>query len=119
LLLDDGRAFDLVPQVVRIGRSREADLRLDDTAVSRVHAEIRRDGDGQHLLVDLGSTNGTLLNGGRVSTARLRDGDEVGIGAALLVYRAAATARSAEPRSAAAGAVDATSVWPGGALGPS
>ena len=87
LIFDDGRAFDLVAAVTRIGRSREADLRLDDGGVSRQHAEIRRDTDGTHVLVDLGSTNGTQLDGAKISTARLVDGSRVSIGATTLTYR--------------------------------
>jgi hypothetical protein len=119
LLFEDGRAFDLVASLTRIGRSREADLRLDDTAVSRQHAEIRRDGDGRHVLVDLGSTNGTLLNGSRVSTSKLRDGDVVTIGAAVLTYRAAPAVQSA-PHPADLGPAfggESTSVWSGGDAG--
>jgi pSer/pThr/pTyr-binding forkhead associated (FHA) protein len=58
--------------------------------VSRHHAELRRDTDGSYLLVDLGSTNGTMVNGERTATAHLRDGDRVGVGAATLTYRARA-----------------------------
>lgn len=88
LHFDDGRAFDLVSAVTRIGRSREADLRLDDSAVSRQHAEIRRDTDGSHVLVDLGSTNGTELDGEKITSARLSDGARFSIGATTLTYRA-------------------------------
>ena len=87
LHFEDGRALDLVAAVTRIGRSREADLRLDDGAVSRQHAEIRRDTDGSHVLVDLGSTNGTLVDGEKVSSMRLVDGARVSIGATTLTYR--------------------------------
>jgi hypothetical protein len=116
LLFEDGRVFDVVSSLTRLGRSREADLRLDDTAVSRQHAEIRRDGDGRHVLVDLGSTNGTLLNGSRVSTSKLRDGDVVTIGAAVLTYRAAPAAPHPADLGPASGG-DATSVWSGGDAG--
>ena len=82
------RAFTLTAAVTRIGRAHDVDLRLDDTAVSRHHTEIRRLPDGRsHLLVDLGSTNGTSVNGRRVQTAELHDSDRIEIGAATLVYR--------------------------------
>lgn len=90
------RQFVLTAAVTRIGRAHDVDLRLDDTAVSRVHAEIRRlpasahpDGPA-HMLVDLGSTNGTTVDGRRVETAQLRDGDRVDIGSSTLVYRTSA-----------------------------
>jgi hypothetical protein len=69
-----------------IGRGTEADLQLVDTGVSRRHAELRRVGDRVELH-DLGSTNGTQLNGKRVSEATLVDGDRITLGASALVYR--------------------------------
>jgi hypothetical protein len=63
-----------------IGRRQDCDLVLSDPTVSRVHAGLRRFGD-QWFLDDLGSTNGTRLNGYRVrTTAVLRPGDCVGLG---------------------------------------
>ncbi|MEU7002022.1 DUF1707 and FHA domain-containing protein [Nonomuraea sp. NPDC046570] len=63
-----------------VGRGSACDLVLADLTVSRVHAELRRD-DGGWMLVDLGSLNGTRLNGWRlVGPARIRSGDEVSFG---------------------------------------
>lgn len=63
-----------------VGRGPTCDLVLADLTVSRVHAELRREGDSW-LLVDLGSMNGTRLNGWRlVGPARVRVGDEVAFG---------------------------------------
>jgi EAL domain-containing protein (putative c-di-GMP-specific phosphodiesterase class I) len=61
-----------------IGRSEEADLHVDSTRVSREHAVIDREGNNYRLR-DLGSTNGTFLNGRRVEQAPLADGDAVRI----------------------------------------
>jgi hypothetical protein len=69
-----------------IGRSPRANLVLDDPTVSRRHAELSRAGPAW-LIVDLGSTNGTLVNGWRVERARLREDDEVRLGSARLVFR--------------------------------
>ncbi|XVQ84531.1 FHA domain-containing protein [Microbispora siamensis] len=70
----DGRARYLV------GRGSSCDLVLADLTVSRVHAELRREHDSW-LLVDLGSMNGTRLNGWRlVGPAAVRAGDEVAFG---------------------------------------
>jgi hypothetical protein len=72
-----------------IGRGVEADLQLVDTGVSRRHAELRRVG-GRVELHDLGSTNGTLVNGQRVPTGTgltLTDGDRLTLGASELLYR--------------------------------
>jgi len=82
------REYALTAAVTRIGRAHDVDLRLDDTAVSRHHAELRRLPDGRsHALVDLGSTNGTLVNGRQVQTWELTDGDRIDIGGSALVYR--------------------------------
>ena len=80
------RRVDLSAELTRIGRSAEADVRLSDTGVSRLHAELRRLGDDV-VLVDLGSTNGTTLNGRKVLEGRLRDGDRIGVGTSSLVFR--------------------------------
>ncbi|TMR21559.1 FHA domain-containing protein [Nonomuraea turkmeniaca] len=64
-----------------VGRGSACDLVLSDLTVSRVHAELRREDDGGWLLVDLGSLNGTRLNGWRlVGPARVRSGDEISFG---------------------------------------
>ncbi|GAB2935695.1 FHA domain-containing protein [Nonomuraea fastidiosa] len=64
-----------------VGRGSSCDLVLTDLTVSRVHAELRREGDGAWMLVDLGSLNGTRLNGWRlVGPARVKSGDEVAFG---------------------------------------
>jgi hypothetical protein len=69
-----------------IGRGAEADLQLTDTGVSRRHAELRPVDDGLEVH-DLGSTNGTWLNGRRVQSASLREGDRVTVGTTELVVR--------------------------------
>jgi pSer/pThr/pTyr-binding forkhead associated (FHA) protein len=69
-----------------VGRVPSADLYLDDEQVSRLHAQITRTG-GTFAVADLGSTNGTLVNGQRVSRAFLRDGDRIQIGQTVLTFR--------------------------------
>jgi hypothetical protein len=81
-----GREHPLVASVTVIGRGAEADLRLADTGVSRAHAEVLLDGP-EVRLTDLGSTNGTLVNGRRISAAVLVDGDRIEVGATPLVFR--------------------------------
>ncbi len=71
-------------RTVRIGRSADNDLVVDDLAVSRRHAELRAGPDG-HDLVDLGSHNGTYLNGSPVQQAPVRPGDIIGIGHSAFV----------------------------------
>ena len=69
-----------------LGRGAEAGLQLTDTGVSRLHAELRLV-DGGVEVHDLGSTNGTYVNGRRVQAASLRDGDRVTVGTTELVVR--------------------------------
>ena len=69
--------------VIRIGRAEDCDVQFDarlDVRVSTHHAEIRFEG-GQYVLIDVGSTNGTLVNGKLVRTHRLRSGDKIAFGA--------------------------------------
>ena len=70
---------------VDVGRGSAAGLILDADSVSRKHARIERFGGG-HKIVDLGSTNGTYVNGARIKEQILKDGDRIGIGKALLKY---------------------------------
>ncbi|MFF4326449.1 FHA domain-containing protein [Streptomyces sp. NPDC001591] len=65
---------------LRIGRDPGSDLVVDDLVVSRRHAELRALADGTYEIVDVGSHNGTYLNGARVTRARIAQGDIVGIG---------------------------------------
>ena len=68
-----------------VGRHGEADILLDDVTVSRRHVEVERIGD-RYVARDVGSLNGTWLNGQRVDTAELADGDELQIGRFKLVF---------------------------------
>jgi pSer/pThr/pTyr-binding forkhead associated (FHA) protein len=70
-----------------LGRSHDCDLPVVAQRASRRHAEVRGTGDG-HVIVDLGSTNGTLLNGAPVlEQAPLRNGDIVDVGGCTILYR--------------------------------
>jgi ABC-type multidrug transport system ATPase subunit/ABC-type multidrug transport system permease subunit len=70
----------LPARAVRIGRAADNDLVVDDLVVSRRHAELSALPDGTYEIVDLGSHNGTYLNGRSVTHAPVRPGDIVGIG---------------------------------------
>ncbi len=69
-----------------IGRGLQADLRVDDTMLSRVHAVVFYTGE-EFRIRDEESANGTLLNGSRVVEYALRDGDELRVGTSVLVFR--------------------------------
>ena len=82
-----GARLALVKDVTTAGRHPEADLFLDDVTVSRRHAEFAR-GDAAFRIRDVGSLNGTYLNGERVDDAALANGDEVQIGRYKLAFYA-------------------------------
>ena len=88
LSLDDGsgRNYELTPGSHVIGRGQESSFRLPDTGVSRRHLEISWDGQTA-TLTDLGSTNGTTVNGNPVQTWQLGDGDVIRAGHSSLVFR--------------------------------
>jgi pSer/pThr/pTyr-binding forkhead associated (FHA) protein len=73
--------FDLRPQPMLVGRDEGSDIRVDEPLVSRAHARIEGRGDG-YVVLDLGSTNLTKVNGVVVTECVLRDGDEVTFGRA-------------------------------------
>jgi predicted component of type VI protein secretion system len=74
--LDGGPPIDIVKDLVVIGRKDECDLRLEHKSVSKMHCVIVKT-DGLLLLRDLGSTNGTRVNGQRVRRAALLPNDQV------------------------------------------
>ncbi|MHA6801820.1 DUF3662 and FHA domain-containing protein [Salinifilum ghardaiensis] len=88
LHLDDGsnRSYTLQHGSNIIGRGQEGQFRLPDTGVSRKHIEITWDGQSA-MLADLGSTNGTTVNGTPVQTWQLADGDVIRVGHSSLVFR--------------------------------
>jgi len=83
----DGRTIPVTTGKFVVGRSRECDVRVDDGNVSRRHFELVQDGPTTWVVADLGSTNGTEVNGKRVSgRKRVDDGDRITIGGTELVF---------------------------------
>jgi hypothetical protein len=80
-----GKSRELTAARVVLGRSRECDIRIADVNVSRRHSEVRQEGP-EHWVADLGSTNGTIVNGKRVDRARLEDGDVITLGSTEIVF---------------------------------
>jgi hypothetical protein len=86
LLLMGGRRLVVGPGGATMGRSRQCDVTVDDPNVSRQHAEVRPRG-GSWVLSDLGSTNGSRLNGHRVEGSEvLKPGDEIELGTTVLRF---------------------------------
>lgn len=74
---------------ISIGRTGSSDLIIDDNSVSKIHASIAADADGNLLLADTGSTNGTFINGERIAYGKaipLEDGAKVKFGEAEAVF---------------------------------
>ena len=80
------QVLELDRDVTVVGRTGDVHLRLADPGVSRRHVEVRRRG-RDLVLTDLGSTNGTRVNGRPVQTHTLRDGDRIELGESALVFR--------------------------------
>jgi len=80
-----GEVFELSGDQMRIGRSPEAEVFLDDVTVSRNHALLVRRRDGLYV-DDLGSLNGTYVNRHRIESHRLTNGDELQVGKYKLTY---------------------------------
>ena len=104
-----------------VGRAPECDLRLDESGLSRQHARLLPTDEGVQV-EDLGSTNGSFINGKRVQRGLARTGDEIGFDTLRfrLTRAGAGRTRRHEPRSAPAAVAVAVAsriggcaVWPG------
>jgi FHA domain-containing protein len=87
IILGSGERMALGNHTLSIGRLPECDVTFADSNVSRRHAELRAVGGG-YVIVDLGSTNGTRVNGVAVREQLLRNGDEVSVGSSRFRYEA-------------------------------
>lgn len=86
-LICDGDRIVLDAKTLLMGRLAECDIQVPETNVSRHHAEIRPAGH-TYVINDLGSTNGSLVNGEAVSERELRDGDVITIGTVSFTFEA-------------------------------
>ncbi|MBW3084225.1 hypothetical protein KEM60_00411 [Austwickia sp. TVS 96-490-7B] len=84
--------YPLLGAITVMGRDPGADITLEDAGISRRHAEIRVTNDGRRFSIsvrDLGSTNGTFVNGDRISSQYVEDGDRITLGRLSLIVREA------------------------------
>lgn len=80
------RSYDLAASRLIIGRSSQSDIVIDDVNASRSHVELRQESPGVWILTDLGSTNGTEVNGEFVASCELELGDRIVVGTTELVF---------------------------------
>ncbi|MDD3652952.1 MAG: DUF3662 and FHA domain-containing protein [Desulfotomaculaceae bacterium] len=83
---DQGKYFNLGKGTMLLGRRAGCDIVLSDSSVSRRHAQIEWSR-GQYSIIDLGSTNGTKVNGVRVTTRILKPGDTVALGTTICTFK--------------------------------
>ncbi len=93
---EPGRLFELSRPELVIGRSKYADIRINERALSQQHAKLVRWGD-HHRLYDLGSTNGTIVNDERVTETDLQPGDTIRTGETVFTYMAGSQSHATHP----------------------
>ncbi len=81
-----GRSYNIATNRVLLGRDRSCTIMVNDINASRQHAELRYEPQGVWVITDLGSTNGTLVNGQSVSRMGLREGDRVTLGITDFIF---------------------------------
>ncbi|MDM8518510.1 FHA domain-containing protein [Anaerolineales bacterium HSG6] len=85
---DVGKIYEINQETIEIGRSAECDLVIQDKSVSRRHIQIRGQTDKSHyMLIDLGSGNGTVVNGQKVTQHVLQDEDFILVGRTECIFK--------------------------------
>lgn len=84
----EGLKFKFPKGNIIMGRGADADLIIDDDKISRKHVVVEAFSRDQIFISDLASTNGTYINGMRIRSTKLKDGDEIRIGKTLLKFSA-------------------------------
>jgi len=96
------QAYNLDQPTIRIGRDGGMDIVIDNPSVSRQQAELRKEGDAW-VVADLGSANGTFLNGKKIASPQpLKPGDEIGVGKFSVLFEKAVVVPEAAKTPAAA-----------------
>src|SRR5512132_3841373 len=88
-------------EIIKIGRLASAHLCLDDDKISRIHSVIEVSPEGSISIIDMGSAEGTFVNGKKVSRGALRLGDQIMLGGLRIVLEPAEGAPAAHPEHAA------------------
>lgn len=96
LIIDGQRHIELTEAVIDIGRALDNDIILEDTRVSRRHAQLRRRY-GRYILYDVGSSGGTMINGYPVQECALQPGDVISLAGAEVIYGEDAPAEPPKP----------------------
>jgi pSer/pThr/pTyr-binding forkhead associated (FHA) protein len=97
---DAGLTFRLLPGTLKtMGRAPRADFVVDAALVSRVHCRFTLNNTNELELEDLGSTNGTFVNGRKVTRATLNDGDKLTVGRVHFVVNTEANDPGGNPRT--------------------
>src|SRR6266436_3285775 len=98
-LIISGATYELVEQVITVGRAPDNTIHIDDPSVSGRHAELRAAGRAYQLR-DLGSTNGTRVNGSATVEITLHSGDRIRFGAVAARFKGDVTRTATHPRPA-------------------
>jgi len=83
---DQGKRFELESRAMALGRENSNPIRLHDTEVSRRHAEVRQIDESSFRVVDLGSANGTFVNGQQIDQSPIRSGDRLQVGQTVMLF---------------------------------
>lgn len=84
--LTTNRSFPLAKDRILLGRALSSDIAIEDLNVSRTHAEIRREATTAWSIADLGSMNGTLVNGRHIASVMLQEGDRITVGTTTFLF---------------------------------
>ena len=82
-----GKRFELTEQVYTVGRSDKQKISIPVTTISSLHCELVKAPDGSYAVKDAGSTNGTRINGVKITAQKLTDSDILQIGGVELMYK--------------------------------
>jgi ABC transport system ATP-binding/permease protein len=80
------KIYELFREEIVVGRAIDADIPINSTDLSRRHMMLKRSGPNQYTVVDLESRNGVYLNGVKVHSALLHDGDNIQLGTVVLIF---------------------------------